>query len=573
MKKSKIIIYLLFIIINNVSANTIRVPQDYSTIQAAINAAQRGDTVLVSEGTYFENINFQGKGIVVTSNYIFTQDWQTVLGTIINGSTAINKDTASTVQLLNGEDSTSVIEGFTITGGSGTKYHFKDLLQPYQEGGGIILSYSHAVIKDNYITGNINNPVSGGVEDGGGGGIASMYGNPTIINNMIVSNSSGYACGIVLNWSAGTIKNNIIYHNKGGAVDGCGGVMIYDSPDSVVVENNTIAGNVSLTGTGGVSISLAGAYVPDIENNIIWYNRQVNSPQVSLSQPLTFNDVEDHLYTGNISVNPDFADNTFLLADNSPCIDGGDTSSICNDLEDQNAPGKALLPSKGTIRNDIGAYGGLNTKLFPPIITSDIYTSKSSFIISNASTGKVSTLKVDLLNLGTEDLNVDSVTVNNTSLFSFSPNSRGMVYKMFQSDTIILSYNPVIAGSLMDTIRIYHRASSTVSPILIPVKITAKTTDIKDSKSIIYDYKLYQNWPNPFNPSTNIKFDIGATAHVSLKIFDVLGKYVETLIDGVMGSGNYNVEWKPKTNLSSGIYLANLQADNYFETKKMVYLK
>jgi len=64
----------------------IAVPRDYVTIQAAINAAVNGDTVLVSPGTYFENINFRGKNIVVASDYILTSDPSSIKNTIINGS-------------------------------------------------------------------------------------------------------------------------------------------------------------------------------------------------------------------------------------------------------------------------------------------------------------------------------------------------------------------------------------------------------------------------------------------------------------------------------------------------------
>ncbi len=87
--------------------------------------------------------------------------------------------------------------------------------------------------------------VIAGVLGGGGGGISSMFGNPRILNNVIMLNTASYAAGIVLNWSGGTVKNNIIYANSGGEQYGTGGLMIWESnPWSVVVENNTIIGNI-----------------------------------------------------------------------------------------------------------------------------------------------------------------------------------------------------------------------------------------------------------------------------------------------------------------------------------------
>ncbi|HJY64015.1 MAG TPA: hypothetical protein VJ455_07650, partial [Ignavibacteria bacterium] len=71
----------------------LNVPGTYSTIQEGINASVNGDTVLVEQGTYMENINFRGKRIVLTSRYYVTNDPATIAATIINGSTPVNPDT------------------------------------------------------------------------------------------------------------------------------------------------------------------------------------------------------------------------------------------------------------------------------------------------------------------------------------------------------------------------------------------------------------------------------------------------------------------------------------------------
>ena len=72
MKTNFLLLTVLFLSIA-AQANTIKVPEDYTEIQSAIDAAQDGDTILVAQGTYQENIDFKGKGIVLTSYYIFTQ--------------------------------------------------------------------------------------------------------------------------------------------------------------------------------------------------------------------------------------------------------------------------------------------------------------------------------------------------------------------------------------------------------------------------------------------------------------------------------------------------------------------
>ena len=95
------------------------------------------------------------------------------------------------------------------------------------------------------------------------------------------------------------------------------------------------------------------------------------------------------------------------------------------------------------------------------------------------------------------------------------------------------------------------------------------------------DFQLSQNYPNPFNPSTVIKYSIPSIvgnghAHsateVTLKIYDILGREVATLVNKEQPAGSYEVKFESKE-LSSGIYFYTLRAGNYFETKKMLLLR
>ena len=121
MKKILVLLFLSLIFFNGFS-NIIRVPADFTKIQFAINAASNGDTIIVSPGTYYENIKFNGKKITVASLFLISGDYQVITNTVINGSLPIDPDTCSCVLFVNGEDTNSVIEGFTITGGTGTKW-------------------------------------------------------------------------------------------------------------------------------------------------------------------------------------------------------------------------------------------------------------------------------------------------------------------------------------------------------------------------------------------------------------------------------------------------------------------
>ncbi|MEN8192625.1 MAG: T9SS type A sorting domain-containing protein, partial [Bacteroidota bacterium] len=85
-------------------------------------------------------------------------------------------------------------------------------------------------------------------------------------------------------------------------------------------------------------------------------------------------------------------------------------------------------------------------------------------------------------------------------------------------------------------------------------------------------YELEQNYPNPFNPSTEIKFSIPNSGATTLKVFNMLGQEVATLLDAELSAGSYKYNFDAST-LSSGIYFYTLEAGKYSETKKMVLLK
>jgi len=86
------------------------------------------------------------------------------------------------------------------------------------------------------------------------------------------------------------------------------------------------------------------------------------------------------------------------------------------------------------------------------------------------------------------------------------------------------------------------------------------------------NYDLFQNYPNPFNPSTKIKFTISDFGFTILKVYDVLGNEVATLVDEYKPAGNYEVEWDAN-NYPSGVYFYRLQAGEFIQTKKMILMK
>lgn len=155
MKKITITIVLaLFVFINlcffSQAQTTIHVPDDEPTIQGGIDAANNGDTVLVAQGTYYENISFDGKSILLASHWWIEQDSAHILNTIIDGSEPEDPNWGSVVLFISGEDTTSVLCGFTVTGGTGSYNAEWDAWG----GGGILVQNASAKIIHNRITGN-----------------------------------------------------------------------------------------------------------------------------------------------------------------------------------------------------------------------------------------------------------------------------------------------------------------------------------------------------------------------------------------------------------------------------------
>lgn len=97
-------------------------------------------------------------------------------------------------------------------------------------------------------------------------------------------------------------------------------------------------------------------------------------------------------------------------------------------------------------------------------------------------------------------------------------------------------------------------------------------TDINDEDISVNSFSLSQNYPNPFNPSTTINYQIPNESLVTIKVYDILGKEVTTLVNENKAAGKYSINFDAK-NLASGVYLYRIKAGNYVSTKKMMLLR
>ena len=105
-----------------------------------------------------------------------------------------------------------------------------------------------------------------------------------------------------------------------------------------------------------------------------------------------------------------------------------------------------------------------------------------------------------------------------------------------------------------------------------PMNNITSVEDEGTDNLLTVEYFLLQNYPNPFNPSTKIKYSIPQASNVVIKVFDILGKEIETLLNEEKQIGTYEITWYSE-NLPSGVYFYRLKAGDFVETKKMVLMK
>jgi hypothetical protein len=98
------------------------------------------------------------------------------------------------------------------------------------------------------------------------------------------------------------------------------------------------------------------------------------------------------------------------------------------------------------------------------------------------------------------------------------------------------------------------------------------TTSVVTNEETVSSFQLDQNYPNPFNPVTTIRFHVATASKVTLKIYDAIGREIETLVDGRITAGQHEVKWNA-AGMVSGVYVYQLQADGFVGSKKLILLK
>ena len=400
--KKEIFVFFIFLVHLPIWAATVLVPQQQTTIQAGIDAAADGDTVLVADGLYTGlgnvNLDFKGKSITVKSV-------SSAEKCIIDCQKA---NQTRGVVFKNRETKEAILGGFTIKngnfkGGNGGGIYCFDasptivsciLMENVAEAGaGIFCEDAFAIISNCLI---INNQAKGG------GGIQSHHGSPTITGSQITGNSAETGGGLFFTQSSVVVTNTVISGNR---ADYGGGILCW-SDSLLFLHSSTIDGNIAMYG-GGIFCSDSDSMLVNsilyqnserVDNTLqqIYFGKSSQPSAADISYCLIQGGktgvVFDETVTlkwgqGNIDANPMFVDPTigdYRLQDQSPCIGSGivDDSMPTVDIEGHDRP------SPNDSKPDLGAYE--NSKgIIVPVQSVELALEKELDVLITTNKGQI----------------------------------------------------------------------------------------------------------------------------------------------------------------------------------------
>ena len=613
--KTLLLIFVL-LVTTCLYSTIINVPADQPTIQEGIVAATDTDTVLVADGTYYENIDFIGKAITVASNFLIDADTLHITNTIINGSQPIDPDYGSCARFLSGEDTTSVITGFTLTAGTGS-YHD---VWSYTHGGGIYCQSSSPKIVSNIVTNNssqytggieccinsssviLNNIISnntatlwmaGGIHCWGNsnlhiegnkitnnhsaysaGGMWIRESSPTLIGNTISRNSADAQVGGIMVWEGSPVMINNIISNNTAATEGGGLVIVYGG--TTTVQNCLIFGNSSGSFVGGIGIEMAEA---EITNCVISGNSATAGDGIYLLEDATL-DLTNSIIAGN--------DGEGINFDNSDNVN----IQFCDFYDNGTDFAGIVPPTLGvitTVNNNGDPCDEFMNILLDPLFVDpaneDFHLTEFSPCIDAGDPESPLDPDGTIADIGrffylTPPSNL--YVEENTGLFTWdAPMTDDLTGYYIYLDGVFQDSTTDTEWQFTDLVNgqeytagveaVYDESSSDL------VTIDFTYTGTGAGNNLVSVTELKGNYPNPFNPITTINYSLKENSKVSINIYNIKGQKVKTLVNETFESGNHTVIWKGTNDngksVSSGIYFYKMKTDNHEETKKMILMK
>jgi len=233
----------------------------------------------------------------------------------------------------------------------------------------------------------------------------------------------------------------------------------------------------------------------------------------------------------------------------SPCIDAGDPAS-------PHDPDSTIT--------DMGCYFFFNQQV------PSIQLSASVLDFGDVVCGQTAQLPLKISNTGTANLILHNILCS-LSLFTTDWNPADSIITPGDSLTLTISFTPTDTISYCDTLCV-HNSDSLCTVQLLGRGITLVGVDESNTPDLPKEYALRQAYPNPFNPTTSIGFDLPKESNVVLKIHNILGQEVATLVSERLPAGRYRRQWHA-TGLGSGVYFYTMHAGEFVRTHKLLLLR
>lgn len=229
---------------------------------------------------------------------------------------------------------------------------------------------------------------------------------------------------------------------------------------------------------------------------------------------------------------------------------------ISHNAENENSPVKIDLTGSGE-------------KSAEPLLT----VSQLELEFSSVNEGDAENLSFEVENQGDAQLEVGVYLADNANgVFSIAEGAGESVLDPSETMVVSVEFSPDDEGDFTGLIEIKHNAENESDPVEVILSGGGILTSSEELSNLPTEFSLEQNYPNPFNPVTQISYQLPEQADVTLRVFNILGQYVTTLVNANQSPGEYSVSFDA-SNLSSGTYIYRLEAGNYVETNTMMLLK
>ena len=583
----------------------------FATIQKGIELSSDGDTVLVAPGQYCDAVDFIGKNIVVGSHYIIENNESLIDLTILGGGNPYDYSNNCSsyfdgVRIINGEDSTALFTGFTISGTFDSAPIKCVDSNP---------SLSYLIIENN------NNP---------GGGALHLINSQITLNKLIIKNNTKFSSGhqgtseggaaMFIDNSLIFLKNSLVYNNSS-IYNGFYGIDTLTG--GIVAVNNSVLNfdNISFYGNSGSSdygsaVHLYGNSNAIVTNSIFW-NDSVPEQIIGIAE-ISYSNIQSGWNgEGNIDLNPLFCNpdsSDFSLAENSPCVGTGENGSnigalgvgceaislapVIEDIVDQQTnedePLTVNISASSQMGSELSYFAESDTSAMPVYMDGSIVAiglevnwngvGTITVIVSDEN-GLSDTTSFDVTVNPVNDMPEEFTILYPTLSDTFSThidNDTAIPFRWEESHDVDsdISYRLTIELEFFGNTYTDIHENITDTTLSVPSNSLDPLLNVTSQDGAVFTYyvhasdeenevpsdsgqfvlsnsslstinkdilpetfALHQNYPNPFNPITSIRYDLPEDGLVNITIYDMMGRIVKTLVNSSQTAGYKSIVW------------------------------